>query len=154
MAHGIGYLSEDRKQYGLALGLDVGDEHRDGLPQQVPGLPGGREPARRAQDGAALRRGAWPIKTPSLQQRVKNLSGGNQQKVVIGKWLAADCDILIFDEPTARHRRGRQERDLPPAQRTGRPGQVHHHDLFRTAGDPAHEPPRGGHVRGQGSPAT
>ena len=40
------------------------------------------------------------IKTPSLKQRVKNLSGGNQQKVIIGKWLTADTDILIFDEPT------------------------------------------------------
>ena len=43
---------------------------------------------------------ALSIKTPSLQQRVKNLSGGNQQKVVIGKWLTADTDVLIFDEPT------------------------------------------------------
>ena len=43
---------------------------------------------------------ALSIKTPSLQQRVKNLSGGNQQKVVIGKWLTADTNILIFDEPT------------------------------------------------------
>ena len=40
------------------------------------------------------------IKTPSLQQKVKNLSGGNQQKVIIGKWLASDASILIFDEPT------------------------------------------------------
>jgi ribose transport system ATP-binding protein len=40
------------------------------------------------------------IKTPSLQQKVKNLSGGNQQKVVVGKWLTADSQILIFDEPT------------------------------------------------------
>jgi ribose transport system ATP-binding protein len=40
------------------------------------------------------------VKTPSLQQQVKNLSGGNQQKVVIGKWLTRDCNILIFDEPT------------------------------------------------------
>jgi ribose transport system ATP-binding protein len=40
------------------------------------------------------------IKTPSLQQKVKNLSGGNQQKVIIGKWLTADTNILIFDEPT------------------------------------------------------
>jgi ribose transport system ATP-binding protein len=43
---------------------------------------------------------ALSIKTPSIRQRVKNLSGGNQQKVVIGKWLTADTDILIFDEPT------------------------------------------------------
>ncbi len=40
------------------------------------------------------------IATPSIRQYVKNLSGGNQQKVVVGKWLAADCDIYIFDEPT------------------------------------------------------
>jgi ABC-type sugar transport system ATPase subunit len=43
---------------------------------------------------------ALSIKTPNWQQQVKNLSGGNQQKVVIGKWLTADTDILIFDEPT------------------------------------------------------
>ena len=40
------------------------------------------------------------IKTPSIGQLVQNLSGGNQQKVVIAKWLVRDCDILIFDEPT------------------------------------------------------
>ncbi len=40
------------------------------------------------------------IKTPSVRQRVAFLSGGNQQKVVVGKWLAADCDVYIFDEPT------------------------------------------------------
>ena len=40
------------------------------------------------------------VKTPSIRQRVAFLSGGNQQKVVVGKWLAADCDVYIFDEPT------------------------------------------------------
>ena len=40
------------------------------------------------------------IKTPSIAQRVQNLSGGNQQKVVLAKWLICNCDILIFDEPT------------------------------------------------------
>ena len=40
------------------------------------------------------------ISTPSVRQQVKNLSGGNQQKVAVGKWLAADCDVYIFDEPT------------------------------------------------------
>ncbi len=44
--------------------------------------------------------GVLAIKTPGLQQKVKFLSGGNQQKVIIGKWLTADTDILIFDEPT------------------------------------------------------
>ena len=40
------------------------------------------------------------IATPNVKQQVKNLSGGNQQKVAVGKWLAADCDLYIFDEPT------------------------------------------------------
>ena len=40
------------------------------------------------------------VKTPSIQQIVKNLSGGNQQKVVIAKWLLKNCEIFIFDEPT------------------------------------------------------
>ena len=44
--------------------------------------------------------GTLKIKTPSVQQTTKNLSGGNQQKVVIAKWLVKQCDILIFDEPT------------------------------------------------------
>ena len=44
--------------------------------------------------------GSLGIKTPSIEQIVKNLSGGNQQKVAVGKWLAADCDVYIFDEPT------------------------------------------------------
>ena len=43
---------------------------------------------------------ALSIKTPALQQKVQNLSGGNQQKIVIAKWLTADTDVLIFDEPT------------------------------------------------------
>ena len=40
------------------------------------------------------------IKTPSIKQAVKNLSGGNQQKVAVGKWLTADCELYMFDEPT------------------------------------------------------
>ncbi len=43
---------------------------------------------------------AIQIKTPDLEQKAKNLSGGNQQKVILGKWLACDSDIIIFDEPT------------------------------------------------------
>lgn len=40
------------------------------------------------------------IATPSIKQYLRNLSGGNQQKVAVGKWMAADCDVYIFDEPT------------------------------------------------------
>ena len=45
-------------------------------------------------------RDSMKIKTPSLHQLVKNLSGGNQQKVILGRWMAADSELIIFDEPT------------------------------------------------------
>ena len=96
---GIGYLSEDRKRYGLALGLDVQANivlasFRKFL-RWAGWVNNGQTQATAQQYVDAL-----AIKTPSLQQRVKNLSGGNQQKVVIGKWLTANTEILIFDEPT------------------------------------------------------
>ena len=97
--HGIGYLSEDRKRYGLALGLDVAANIAlASFPRFVNAIGW----VKNADVRAIARRfvKALAIKTPGLQQQVKNLSGGNQQKVVIGKWLTADTDILIFDEPT------------------------------------------------------
>ncbi len=111
VAHGIGYLSEDRKRYGLALGMDVEtnivlaslDKFLAALGWVQRGQT--RHVAQEYIDALA-------IKTPSMQQRVKNLSGGNQQKVVIGKWLSANTDVLIFDEPDTRHRRRGQERNL------------------------------------------
>ena len=42
----------------------------------------------------------WQLRLPSLNQLVKNLSGGNQQKVILGRWMAADSELIIFDEPT------------------------------------------------------
>ena len=97
--HGIGYLSEDRKRYGLALGMDVETNivlaAFDRFLNRIGWVNFGK--TRRAADQYVK---ALAIKTPGLQQRVKNLSGGNQQKVVVGKWLTADTDILIFDEPT------------------------------------------------------
>ncbi|MCB0155834.1 MAG: sugar ABC transporter ATP-binding protein [Anaerolineae bacterium] len=97
--YGIGYLSEDRKRYGLALGMDVETNIALASFKKFLGAIGWVnrkktfETAKEYVDKLA-------IKTPGIQQRVKNLSGGNQQKVVIGKWLTADTDILIFDEPT------------------------------------------------------
>jgi ribose transport system ATP-binding protein len=97
--HGIAYLSEDRKRYGLALGLAVTTNIALAAFNKFLGVAGWvnnnkvTTAANRYVDELA-------IKTPSVEQKTKNLSGGNQQKVVIGKWLAADTDVLIFDEPT------------------------------------------------------
>jgi ribose transport system ATP-binding protein len=97
--HGIGYLSEDRKRYGLAVGLDVESNIALASFTQFTEMLGmvNSDKIRATADHYVS---ALAIKTPSIQQRVRNLSGGNQQKVVIGKWLTADTEILIFDEPT------------------------------------------------------
>jgi ribose transport system ATP-binding protein len=97
--YGIGYLSEDRKRYGLTLGMDL--KENIVMSSMKKFLRGSvwvdfKKAAARAMDMVK----ALDIKTPSIEQKVKFLSGGNQQKVVIGKWLTADTDILIFDEPT------------------------------------------------------
>src|SRR5438105_1943285 len=98
VGHGIGYLSEDRKRYGLALGLDVEINTLLASLDRYVGVLGWVQPARTRATAAGHVR-SLAIKTPSLQQKVRNLSGGNQQKVVVGKWLTADSRVLIFDEP-------------------------------------------------------
>jgi len=96
---GIGYLSEDRKRYGLALGMDVeANIVLATLRRFLRAL--WRVDFRRTRATAEQRVRLLGIKTPSLGQKVRNLSGGNQQKVVIAKWLTADTEVLIFDEPT------------------------------------------------------
>lgn len=97
--YGIAYLSEDRKRYGLMLGLDV--ETNMILPSMQDFLnPMGFVRKKKAEKVCGEYIKKLKIKTPSLNQKVKNLSGGNQQKVIIAKWLMKNCDILIFDEPT------------------------------------------------------
>jgi len=97
--HGIGYLSEDRKRYGLTLGMDVESNLvLAALKKFLGGLGWLKRAATRRTAARIVDQLA--IKTTGLQQQVKNLSGGNQQKVVVGKWLIADTGILIFDEPT------------------------------------------------------
>jgi ribose transport system ATP-binding protein len=96
---GIAYLSEDRKRYGLAIGMDV--ETNIALASLQRFMASfGRVDTRQTRAVAEQRVEELGIKTPSVRQRVRNLSGGTQQKVVIAKWLTADTDILIFDEPT------------------------------------------------------
>jgi ribose transport system ATP-binding protein len=99
VSHGIGYLSEDRKRYGLTLGMDVKENVAMAAMKKFLTWLGWMDFKKTASRGQEMVR-ALNIKTPSLEQKVKFLSGGNQQKVVIAKWLTADTDILIFDEPT------------------------------------------------------
>jgi ribose transport system ATP-binding protein len=99
VAHGIGYLSEDRKHFGLATGMDV--ETNIALTSMPRFLRAGLWLDAGQMRGTAedyVRR--LGIRTPSVRQPVRLLSGGNQQKVVVAKWLLRDCDILFFDEPT------------------------------------------------------
>ncbi|HET7701880.1 MAG TPA: sugar ABC transporter ATP-binding protein [Candidatus Limnocylindrales bacterium] len=99
VAAGIGYLSEDRKRFGLALTMDV--ETNTCLASMASFTDQlGRINFRRTRETAISHAKSLAIKTPSIRQRVRNLSGGNQQKVVIAKWLTADTEVLIFDEPT------------------------------------------------------
>lgn len=99
VAEGIGYLSEDRKAFGLMLEQDV--SFNIGL-ASMPSFTGpiGIINESKLKTIAKERVEGLKVKTPSVNQMVKLLSGGNQQKVVISKWLVRNCDILIFDEPT------------------------------------------------------
>jgi ribose transport system ATP-binding protein len=97
--HGLGYLSEDRKQYGLALNLSVETNTVMASLERFI-TPLGTVDAKKTRAVAQEFVERLKTKTPSINQITKNLSGGNQQKVVISKWLVRDCDILIFDEPT------------------------------------------------------
>jgi ribose transport system ATP-binding protein len=97
--YGIGYLSEDRKRYGLALSMSVKvNTVMASLEKFLKPLGVIDEAKSRQVSIHYVDR--LKTKTPNIDQLTKNLSGGNQQKVVIGKWLVRDTDILIFDEPT------------------------------------------------------
>lgn len=96
--HSIGYLSDDRRRSGIAGLLGVGSNLTlASLPQFSRfGVLNGSQERRSAEAMVRTLR----IVTPSLDQRVALLSGGNQQKTVLGKWLTAGVEVLILDEPT------------------------------------------------------
>ena len=99
VANGIGYLSEDRKRFGLATGMDV--ESNVVMSNLTKYLAMHLFLRKRAiRDTASRFIRLLNIRTPSPAQQVRLLSGGNQQKIVVAKWLDRDCDILFFDEPT------------------------------------------------------
>jgi ribose transport system ATP-binding protein len=97
--YGIGYVSENRKEEGLILPFSVSANIT------MPSLKryrttGGLLDLKKLEGSSREYVEKLQIKTPALTTAVENLSGGNQQKISIGKWLAAGCDILIIDEPT------------------------------------------------------
>ena len=96
--HGIGYLSEDRKRFGSIVDKSVAENSTMAtLDEYMKGLFIDKK---KENDVAQKYVDILKTKTPGVDQLVVNLSGGNQQKVVIAKWLVRNCDILIFDEPT------------------------------------------------------
>lgn len=97
--HGIAYLSEDRKSHGLAINMSLASNitltNMPAVTDRFGFIKFGQE-----ETAAQTYIDALGIKTPSTQKIVKNLSGGNQQKIVIAKWLFRGSRILFFDEPT------------------------------------------------------
>ncbi len=95
---GIGLVPEDRKQQALVLRLAVRENVSLASLGQISRAGFVRRPAERKLAGRFI--DALQIRTPGMEQKVINLSGGNQQKVVLAKWLALEPKILIVDEPT------------------------------------------------------
>ena len=95
---GLGFVSEDRKEEGLILDFSV--EENIALASYRELCPGGFFNKTKQQQMGEREVDALNIKTPSLSTHVLNLSGGNQQKCIIGRWLERDLKILIMDEPT------------------------------------------------------
>jgi len=96
--YGIVLIPEDRKNQGLILGLDINSNITMASMDKISRFSFVND--RQVEEVCSALRDDLRIKTPSLKQKVRNLSGGNQQKVVLAKWLAANCDIILFDEPT------------------------------------------------------
>lgn len=95
---GIGYLSEDRKRYGIVVQKTVAENTTmASMRNFMKGIFINKKKEAEVADKYVE---ALATKTPGIDQQVVNLSGGNQQKVVIAKWLTRNSDILIFDEPT------------------------------------------------------
>ena len=97
--NGIGWVPEDRKQHGLVLGMNVKQNTTMAILRRISNWLGAVR-VKRETDTTMHYVKALSIATPSLSQTVRNLSGGNQQKVVLAKWLSTEPKVLIMDEPT------------------------------------------------------
>lgn len=99
MQHGMAFLTEDRKDTGCFLNLSI----QENMQISVLGgdnLKAGFVRQQALDEMCAAMSGTLRVKTPNLDERIENLSGGNQQKVLIGRWLLTNPKILILDEPT------------------------------------------------------
>ena len=146
MRAGLGFVTEDRKLEGLALAQSVADNTLLAVRTVIPG-------ARRRRSTPGLMSvkelaAVTELRARGPEQEVRFLSGGNQQKVVLAKWLAdaaADPDLRRAD---ARHRRRRQGRHPRPDPQAGEGGRRRPDDLVRAAGADRHERPHPRHARG------
>ena len=98
IAAGFVYMTENRKFDGAALGLSVEENITMASLQKFSKR--GRMQEAKAKSNAQEYCKKLNIRTPSIDQKVMNLSGGNQQKVIIGKWLTRTAKVMVFDEPT------------------------------------------------------
>ena len=95
---GIALLPEDRKRHGCMMGISI--KNNINMPIYKRNSKLSVIDSKKEQQIAEKFSDAMAVKTPSLNQLIRNLSGGNQQKVILGRWMAANSDIMIFDEPT------------------------------------------------------
>ncbi|SCP97704.1 sugar ABC transporter ATP-binding protein [Anaerobium acetethylicum] len=95
---GIALVPEDRKRHGALLGVSIKNNINMPIYKKISRFS--VIDSKQELETAQKYKEELLIKTPSLNQLVKNLSGGNQQKVILGKWLAANSELIIFDEPT------------------------------------------------------
>ncbi len=99
IAHGLAYVTEDRKTDGLILGDTIARNTTLANLNAIASSRGIVDPNKEVQVAEEYVK-AMNTKTPSVHQNVGNLSGGNQQKVLLSKWMFAEPDVLILDEPT------------------------------------------------------
>ncbi|MDR1797796.1 MAG: sugar ABC transporter ATP-binding protein [Clostridiales Family XIII bacterium] len=95
---GIALVPEDRKRHGVLLGISVKNNINMPIYGRISRLSVIN--SKTESNTAVKYKDELMIKTPTLRQEVKNLSGGNQQKVILAKWIAANAELIIFDEPT------------------------------------------------------